>query len=252
MRPRRACEVHRETGHMPRHRDATHGVLVRQQRGAVQDRADLGVGVHRGLHHDVLLLGELRILDEGVHQEAVLLRLGQRVGALLINRVLRGQHEERLRELPRLAAGGNLALLHGLEQRRLRLGRRAVDFVGQDDVAEDRAAHEDDLAPAGLVVLLDHVRADDVRGHQVGRELDALEVELQHAGERADHERLGQAGHALEQAMAAGEDGGEELLEDLALAHDHLAQLAEHFIVATVEVLDLLFDGVAHGLGAGE
>jgi hypothetical protein len=29
-------------------------------------------------------------------------------------------------------------LLHRLEQRRLRLGRRAVDLVGQDDVGEDR------------------------------------------------------------------------------------------------------------------
>jgi hypothetical protein len=29
-------------------------------------------------------------------------------------------------------------LLHRLEQRRLRLGRRAVDFVGEDDVGEDR------------------------------------------------------------------------------------------------------------------
>ena len=39
-----------------------------------------------------------------------------------------------------LAAGGDLALLHRFEQRGLRLGRRAVDLVGQHDVGEDRAA----------------------------------------------------------------------------------------------------------------
>ena len=34
-------------------------------------------------------------------------------------------------------------------------------------------------------------------------------------GQRADHQRLGQAGHAFEQAVAAGEDGDEQLLDDL-------------------------------------
>jgi hypothetical protein len=41
------------------------------------------------------------------------------------------------------------ALLHGFEQRALRLGRRAVDFVGQQHVAEDRTGHEGPGAAAG-------------------------------------------------------------------------------------------------------
>jgi hypothetical protein len=38
----------------------------------------------------------------------------------------------------------HLLLLHRLEQRRLRLGGRAVDLVAEDDVGEDRplAQHE--------------------------------------------------------------------------------------------------------------
>ena len=45
-------------------------------------------------------------------------------------------------------AAGGPAFLHGLEQGRLGLGRRAVDFVGQQEVGEDGAGHELELAPA--------------------------------------------------------------------------------------------------------
>src|SRR5205823_2956870 len=44
----------------------------------------------------------------------------------------------------------------------------------------------------------------------------------------ADHEGLGEARHADEQAVAAGEDGGQDLLDDLALADDDASELGEH------------------------
>ena len=44
--------------------------------------------------------------------------------------------------LARLAADGHLAFLHGFEQRGLRFGRRAVDFVGENQIGENRARHE--------------------------------------------------------------------------------------------------------------
>ena len=81
----------------------------------------------------------LGIVDEDVEHEAVELGLGQRIGAFLLDRVLRGQHEERLGQRCRVPPDGDLVLLHRLQQRRLRLGRRAVDLVGQDHVGEDRA-----------------------------------------------------------------------------------------------------------------
>ena len=62
-------------------------------------------------------------------------------------------------------------------------------------------------------VLLDHVRAGDVGGHQVGRELDAAETEIQRAAERADHQGLGQPRHALQQAVAAAEQRNQQLLD---------------------------------------
>ena len=74
-------------------------------------------------------------------------------------------------------------------------------------------------------ILDDHVGADDVGRHEVGRELDAGEVEVERLGERADEQRLAEAGHAFEQAMAADEQAGQHAVHDLVVPHDHAAQL---------------------------
>ena len=102
-------------------------------------------------------------------------------------------------------------LLHRLEQRRLRLRRRAVDFVGQHDVGEDRTGREHHLPAAGRRVFLHEVGAGDVRRHQVGRELDARELQVEHARHRVDEQRLGQAGRADDQAVAADEQRHQHL-----------------------------------------
>jgi hypothetical protein len=85
------------------------------------------------------LLAEAWVVDDDLEQEAVDLRLGQRVGALGLDRVLGRHDEERCGTGERLAADRDLVLLHDLEQRRLHLRRRAVDLVGEQEVAEDRA-----------------------------------------------------------------------------------------------------------------
>jgi len=85
------------------------------------------------------------------------------------------------------------------------LGGGAVDLVGEEDVGEDRAADEAELALAGLGLVEDH-RAGDVGRHEVRRELDALERHVEDLADGADHEGLGQAGDADEEAVAAGEE----------------------------------------------
>ena len=87
-------------------------------------------------------------------------------------------------------------LLHGFEQGALRLGRRAVDFVGQQDVAEDRALHKGPGAVAGGGVFFDDVGAGDVARHQVGSELDALEDQAQGLRQGAHQQGLGGAGQS--------------------------------------------------------
>ena len=161
-----------------------------------------------------------------LEQEAVELRLGQRVGAFLVDRVLGREHEEGLVELELVVADRDALLLHRLEQRGLGLGRGAVDLVREHDVGEDRALEELEHPRLGHRVLLQDLGADDVRGHQVGGELDALEGEVQGARQGRDEQGLGQAGHALEHAVAAREDRDQQLLDDLVLADDDLGELA--------------------------
>ena len=73
------------------------------------------------------------------------------------------------------------------------------------------------------VLRIVNQRADDVRGQQVGRELDAMEFGLDGGGERAHGERFGQAGNAFQQHVAVGEQADQQAVHQLFLADDHLA-----------------------------
>ena len=182
-----------------------------------------GLGAGRAVHdRDEVLLGRER--DHDLEEEAVELRLGQGIGALHLERVLRREHEERRVEREALAGDRDLVLLHRLEQARLGLGRRAVDLVGEDEVREDRARLEPEDPLAAL--LDEDVRAGDVGRHQVGRELDAVERAVDDVGDRPHEHRLAEAGHALEQHVAVGEQPGQGLADELALADDDPADLA--------------------------
>jgi hypothetical protein len=68
-------------------------------------------------------------------------------------------------------------------------------------------------------VLLEDLRAGDVARHQIGRELDAPEVEPHRLGHRADHQRLRETRHADEQRVPTREDRHQDLLEYLLLPH---------------------------------
>ena len=122
-----------------------------------------------------------------------------------------------------VVADRHLVLLHDLEQRRLHLGGRAVDLVGEQEVAEHRAELGVEPARVGPV----DARADEVGGHEVGRELQALERAAEHVGDRLDGQGLGQAGHALEQHVAAGQQRHEHALEHRLLADDHPLDLEQ-------------------------
>ena len=126
-----------------------------------------------------------------------------------------------------LAADRHLALLHHLEQRALHLRRRAVDLVGEKQVREDRAERRLELA----VLLVVDPRADEVGGHEIGRELDPLEVAVDRPGDGLDREGLREPGHALDEEVAAREQAHDDPLEHVVLADDdplHLIEEAAH------------------------
>ena len=66
--------------------------------------------------------------------------------------------------------------------------------------------------------------ADDVAGQQVGRALDPAERPAHGVGQRRRGGRLGQAGDALEEDVAAGQQADEQRLLQPALTHDLAAE----------------------------
>jgi hypothetical protein len=162
------------------------------------------------------------VLDDDVEHEAIELRFGQRIGAFELDRVLRREHVERFGQRVGLALHRHAVLLHRLEERRLRLRRGAVDFVGEHDVGEDRAGREHHLPRP--VAESSCTRSVPVMsdGHQVGRELDARELQVEHARHRVDEQRLRQPGRADDQAVAADEQRHQHLLMTSSLPDDDL------------------------------
>ena len=195
---------------------------------------------------DLELLRGARVVDEDLHHEPVALSVGELVDALALDRVLGGDDEERLRHEVGDAADRHLLLGHHLEQRRLHLGGRPVDLVGEQEVDEHRA--ELDVEPLGAPPV--DAGADDVGRQQVGRELDARERSADDVGERLGGERLGESGHRLDETVAPRQQADEQPFEQSGLADDDLAQLEE-------DALDGVGDGFARvftdpaGTGAG-
>src|SRR5207253_373336 len=97
--------------------------------------AELAEGMAVALRDDDLDLGRLvGVAERRAQREAVELRLRERERALLLDRVLGGDHEEGARQRASDAVDGYLTLGHRLEERRLGLRHRAVDLVDEDDV----------------------------------------------------------------------------------------------------------------------
>ena len=182
---------------------------------------------------DLELLVRARVVDEDLHHEAVALRVGQLIDALALDRVLRGDDKERLRHEVCDTTDRHLLLGHHLEQRRLHLGGRPVDLVGEQEVDEHRA--ELDVEPLGAASI--DAGADDVGRQQIGRELNSCERATDDVGERFGGQRLGEPRYRLDEAMAPRQQSDQQAFEQPGLADDDLAQLEEDAL-----------DGVGDGL----
>ena len=87
-------------------------------------------------------------------------------------------------------------------------------------------------------------RADEVRRHEVGGELEALELAAERVGERLDGQRLGQAGHAFEEHVPAGQQRHEQPLEHRLLADDDPLDLEHRRLERGVRLARRLVAGV--------
>ena len=135
--------------------------------------------VERALDHGDLV-ARVGVVDDELEHEAVDLRLGQRVGALGLDRVLRRQHEERLRA--RVCVSCPIVTWRSCitsSSADCTFGGRAVDLVGEQEVAEHRA----ELGVEAARVRPVDARADEVGRHEVGSELEPLERAAEHVGD---------------------------------------------------------------------
>ncbi len=178
------------------------------------------------------LLERLRVAQVQPQHEAVELSLGQRKRALVLDRVLGGDDEEGLGHGVGNAIDRDLALLHGLEQSGLGLGRGPVDLVGEDDLGHDRARPELEL----VVLLVEDRQAGDVRWQQVRRELDAPKGAAQALGDGLGQDSLAGAGHVLDQQVALAQQRHESQADLVVLAHDDALNVGDDLLARLLDL----------------
>jgi len=174
------------------------------------------------------------IVDDDLHEEAILLGFGERVGTFLLERVLSGQYQEWLFQFVAGVAQGHLPFLHGFQQGALDLGRGTVYFISQYEVGENGAFSDNKLV---FLLVVDHC-TDNVGGEQVGCELDAAELGVDSLGQGFNSQCLSEAGHAFQQDVAVGEQTDEQAVEHLMLTDDH----SSNFIPQPVDKCGLVLD----------
>ena len=191
-------------------------------------------------------VGRSGIADHHFEHEAVELGFGQRIGAFLLDRVLRGQYHKGARQVVGVAVERYAALLHYFEQGGLGFGRGAVDFVGEQQMGKHRALSQLETAVLRIVAIV----AGHVGRHQVGRELDATEFSGEGLRQRAHEQGFTGTRHAFEQNVAAGEEYGEYFVHHLLLADEYFVQPRAQHLNGAHALLD---GGVGAGLlGLGE
>ena len=171
----------------------------------------------------LLLVRDVEVAQRHPQQEAVELGLRQGVRPLVLDRVVRREHDEGPGERPGLAVAGHLLLGHRLEQRRLGLGWRPVDLVGQQQLGEHRPRPELEAARRRVVDR----EPGQVGRQQVRGELHPREGQAERLREGPRHHRLAEPGHVLEQHVPAAEDAEQDQLERPAPADDDALQLVE-------------------------
>lgn len=184
-----------------------------------QDRA------HGGERMGFTLIGEnsrffgsADVAHAAAHGEAVHLGFRQGVGATEFDGILGGDDEKEAVEIVAGALDGDLALAHGLEQGALGAGRGAVDLIREEDIGENRAGMEAELAGGRI----EDGDAQDIGGQEIGGELDAFEDRAADGpGDCFGEGCFPCSGEILEQDMTAGKHAGENPANRFLLAsHD--------------------------------
>ena len=103
------------------------------------------------------------------------------------------------------------------------LGGGAVDLIRQQHVRKNRPFNKNEIAPA-VVLIHNHTSAGHVCRHQVHGELNPTEAEVQNAGERPHQSVFTRSRHPLDQHMATGKKGDQNILNQLLMTDNSLGQ----------------------------
>src|ERR1700674_2530084 len=195
--------------------DVGNGVLHRQHIADIRDRIErIERIIANALSQNFLFRFVRRIAHFDAHEKAIELRFRQRIGAVMLDGILRGDDQKRLGQRERFAVDGDLRFVHGFEKRGLGARRGAIDFVGEDHVGENWAGTKFKIARFGIV----DADAENIAGEQVRRELDALKAAMKRFCERLRESGLANAGNVFDEQMAAGEQGNQRELDGVFLA----------------------------------
>lgn len=158
-------------------------------------------------------LFETRVVGDELEHKAVELRFREAVRSFGFDRVLRRDREERTREGARRSVDRRGAFLRRFEERGVRLGGGAVNFVGEKDLRKNRAGTEGKF----LRFRVENERADDVGRRQVRRELNASETTAERATKRLREKGFAETRDAFDENVSAGKKSDERSDDEFAL-----------------------------------
>jgi hypothetical protein len=177
---------------------------------------------------DFVQLGAARIGDDDLEHESVKLRFRKWKRAFLLDGILSGQHEEWLRQRSDRSGNGDGAFLHGFQQCRLCFRRCPVDLVGQQKLCKNRPFAKFNFVSA-LVVCRHHVRAENVRRHEIRRELDSPKFQVKHSRDGFGEFSFAKSRNAFQQHVPSADQCCQRGVDHMTLPDDHSGDIVSKF-----------------------
>jgi len=151
---------------------------------------------------------------------------------------LGGQHQKGVRQSIGGVADGHLLFLHGLQKCGLHLGRGPVDFIGKNNIVEQRAFTGNKIRGFRPVDLgTGQIRRQKIRG-----ELNAFKICLNSGSQRLDRRCFCKARHPFNEHVPAGEKTCQQSVNQFLLPHQGFAHLTADAVYQEMGVLDLFCD----------
>ena len=129
--------------------------------------------------------------------------------------------------------------LHCFQKCRLRFRCRTVDFVGENNVTENRAGLKI-KGGISFLILYDDICTRNVCRHEVRGELDTRERKIKYPTEGADKSCFTDTGNAFEKDVAARDHSDDSAFHNFVLADNVAPDLCKDIFALFAELLNVL------------